>query len=191
MRLPAGPTLYEGAPPHVVECKLAEFVWRGVLCAWRVDGTVANLQAIRDVGLAPRVRPSAAEIAEIFACARCGRSVRHPRNSQTADEPAIRHYLTCPLAGWRRCAPSSRALGFAVEFCDGVDVRRWRCAVCRREYTDAEAIDFVARPASRADFRLHRRHCAHRVTRSTLGRLSGERMRAREALGQERLWEGE
>ncbi len=150
---------------------------RGVMCVWeRRAGWTAQLQPV-EAGA-----DFDEEIGEAWACLLCGRVTRNPRNSQAPAGPVIRHYTHCTDANWITCRPSSTALGFSIEYCDGVDVRRWRCATCRREYTDAEAIRFADEPTSRRDYLLHRRTCAHRLVHSRAAKAEEQRMRNREAL---------
>lgn len=147
-----------------------------VMVWWEPRGEVAQLQGCEAA-------------AEFWACILCGRVTRHACNSQAPAEPVIYHYTTCPNARWRTCKPSSEALGYPVEFADGVDARRWRCATCRVQYSDAQARRFIDDPAARLDFFMHRRTCAYfSSARGRPATAISQIMRNREVLGQEALF---
>lgn len=147
---------------------------------------------------------SAEEIAEFWACSKCGRVIRHPRGNSFATEVLIKHRTSCVHAVWRQCRSTSEVLGTPMEYADGIDARRWRCVECKREHSDDQItirvnhpLDYPASTWPRTVVVgrdkvhlswLHHRTCsrnpAHRPASFAPQRLASER----EALGQAALF---
>jgi hypothetical protein len=186
----------------------ASKLWRNTWVYWHaIDDSAARLQRatvdtyeltwLRDEvskelvqGPAKRRALAPAEVDVWWACRRCGHVVKHVENSATEvlTAPRLRHHADCEEAAWRVCKETSRALGHEVEYCDGIDCRRWRCRNCRRELPDKMMVALASRPAVAPDWRLHTAECAYRRSTRYFPDKVYLRMRHREELGQERLF---
>lgn len=189
-RTPDACNRHHACVPNLCEEDAASVrLWRNTLVRWRhVDAQRQQLERVttavrEEVTVERRGRPArpcrrealrAEVVAEMWACRECGRVTRIPAH---ADAHGLQHYALCSEAWWRPCAPTSRDLGFAVEFCDGVDARWWRCGECRRTHSEAE----VNKKKARHGHPWHTPRCPYRESKA-------QGYRARELEGQQVLF---